>query len=159
MTVYVAHKYKRVVHSTLSEQSIYTSSTSYQREIVPTPSLKVMSLLHNSNAQSSGASTSDSSSLRHRAVHEESVDDDSSVFNVIGDFYSTPSAMDSQTDLPEFSEQDMSETRLRQMYDEEEIERFLYLFSAVSPCLACHWIIYPEELQVCHGSETTRCSG
>ncbi|OJA21507.1 hypothetical protein AZE42_05107 [Rhizopogon vesiculosus] len=96
-----------------------------------------MSLLHNSNAQSSDAclsrsstSTSDSSALRQRGVHEASTDDDSSVFTVIGDLDSTPSAMDSQTDLSGSLEQDMSEARLRQIYDEEEIERFLYLFSA-----------------------------
>jgi len=119
-----------------------------------------MSTLDYSNMHSGEAystSTLDSSALRQRGVREGSVDDDSSLFTVIGDLDSTP--MDSQLDLLGSSEQDMSETRLRQMYDEEEIERFLYLFSAVSPCVACRWIIQSEQLLVCYGSKTTRCSG
>jgi hypothetical protein len=110
----------------------------------------------------SDASASDSPTLRQRGVREASVDDDSVVLqNVIGDLDSTPSAMDSQTDLSGPLEQDMSEARLRQMYDEEEIERFLYLFSAVSSCLVRHCTTYPEALQVCYGGETTagRCFG
>lgn len=94
-----------------------------------------MSSPSSSNAQSSDASsvsTSDpsDSSLREQAVYEASGDNDSSVFTVIGDWDTTSSPMGSQTDLSGSSEQDMSETRLRQLYDEEEIERYLHLFSA-----------------------------
>ncbi|KAG1757589.1 hypothetical protein EDB19DRAFT_1901101 [Suillus lakei] len=92
-----------------------------------------MSSPSNSNAQSSDASlvsTSDPSSLRERGVYEASGDDDSSVFTVIGDWDTTPSPMSSQTELSGSLEQDMSEARLRQLYDEEEIERYLHLFSA-----------------------------
>ncbi|KAG2154833.1 hypothetical protein DEU56DRAFT_770676 [Suillus clintonianus] len=92
-----------------------------------------MSAPSNSKAQSSDASsmsTSDPSSLRERGVYEASGDDDDSVFTVVGDWDTTPSPMGSQTDLSGSLEQDMSEARLRQLYDEEEIERYLHLFSA-----------------------------
>lgn len=92
-----------------------------------------MSSPSNSNAESSDASsvsTLDPSSLRERGVYEASGDDDSSVFTVIGDWDTTPSPIGSQTDLSGSLEQDMSEARLRQLYDEEEIERYLHLFSA-----------------------------
>lgn len=94
-----------------------------------------MSSPSNSNPQSSDASstsTSDpfESSLRGRGVYEASGDDDSSIFTMIGDWDTTPSPMGSQTDLSGSLEQDMSEARLRQLYDEEEIERYLHLFSA-----------------------------
>jgi hypothetical protein len=120
-----------------------------------------MSSPSSSNAQSSDASsvsTSDpsDSSLREQAVYEASGDNDSSVFTVIGDWDTTSSPMGSQTDLSGSSEQDMSETRLRQLYDEEEIERYLHLFSAVSSCRT-RWVVYPEVRQVCNRSETTRC--
>lgn len=88
----------------------------------------------NSNVQSSdtsSVSTSNQSSLRERAVYEASGDNDSSVFTMpIGDRDTTSSPMGSQTDLPGSLDQDMSETRLRQLYDEEEIERYLLFFSA-----------------------------
>lgn len=87
-----------------------------------------MSSLQSSDASS--VSTSDPSSLRERGVYEASGDDDSSVFTVIGDWDTTPSPMGSQTDLSGSLEQDMSEAHLRQLYDEEEIERYLHLFSA-----------------------------
>lgn len=96
-----------------------------------------MSSPGNFNAQSSDAfpaPTSDSSSLRERRVYEASGDDSSSVFTVIGDWDTTLSPVGSQTDLSGSLEQDMSEARLRQLYDEEEIERYLHLFSAVSSC-------------------------
>ncbi|KAG1899244.1 uncharacterized protein F5891DRAFT_422392 [Suillus fuscotomentosus] len=94
-----------------------------------------MSSPSNSNPQFSDASsvsTSDTSSLRERGVYEASGDDDSSVFTVIGDLDTTvtPSPVGSQTDLSGSLEQSMSEARLRQLYDEEEIERYLHLFSA-----------------------------
>lgn len=107
-----------------------------------------MSSPSNSNPQSSDASsvsTSDTSSLRERGVYEASGDDDSSVFTVIGDLDTTvtPSPVGSQTDLSGSLEQSMSEARLRQLYDEEEIERYLHLFSAVSSCRT-RWVVYPE---------------
>lgn len=92
-----------------------------------------MSSPNSFNAQSSDASsvsTSDLSSLRERGVYEASGGDDSSVFTVIGDWDTTSSPMGSRTDLSGSLEPDMSEARLRQLYDEEEVERYLHLFSA-----------------------------
>jgi hypothetical protein len=118
-----------------------------------------MSSPNSFNAHSSDASsvsTSDLSSLRERGVYEASGGDDSSVFTVIGDWDTTSSPMGSRTDLSGSLEQDMSEARLRQLYDEEEVERYLHLFSAVSSC-PTRWLVYPEVQQVCDRSKTTRC--
>lgn len=110
-----------------------------QARSIPRHSFFLMSLL----SIDSDASASDSPTLRQRGVREASADDDSVVFNMIGDLDSTPSAMDSQTDLSGSLEQNISEARLRQLYDEEEIDRFLHLFSAVSSCLVCHCTSIP----------------
>jgi hypothetical protein len=120
-----------------------------------------MSVPRNSTTQSGDMYTrsiSDASTLRRLGDRNASAD--SFVSNMMDDLPmdSTLGAMDSQTDLPT-PEEDMSEARLRQLYDEEEIERFLYLFSAVSSCVAHRWTVYSDELQVCYGSETTWCFG
>lgn len=39
---------------------------------------------------------------------------------------------ESIADIPTICEEELSETQLRELYDEEEINRFLYLFSTVS---------------------------
>ncbi|KAG1825922.1 uncharacterized protein BJ212DRAFT_1443943 [Suillus subaureus] len=74
-----------------------------------------MSSPSNSNAQSSDASSTSTSDPSESSLR---------------DWDTTPSPMGSQTDLSGSLEQDMSEVRLRQLYDEEEIERYLHLFSA-----------------------------
>lgn len=57
---------------------------------------------------------------------------DSLASSELASLHSSDTTPDFADDSPTPTEPDMSEEQLRELYDNEEVERFLYLFSAVS---------------------------
>lgn len=55
-------------------------------------------------------------------------------------------------------DQGLSEAQLRQLYDEEEVERFMYFFSAVGTLCLLYALETSQSSAVCDGSETTQTS-
>jgi hypothetical protein len=67
---------------------------------------------------------------RLRSISGTTGDDDAADADQI---ISAAPVQQSDTDV----EDELSEQQLRELYDSEEIDRFLNIFSAVSPCFCC----------------------